>query len=396
MKEAYTIPETERENVLKLLNRYSKKAMAYGQSLGSEMGEPYAKEISVYQEGYDERRGCSVNEKVGNMRVEAFDLTIDDGGIIRKEGYTVVAKIEHLEGGNIVYTIDKDQEPKLRWSTIKPRCEHCGGNHGQKTTFIVRNDDGDEKQVGRTCLMDYCGIDPQRIGLLNQLEDMFLDLDVERYDFVAHPAPNAYETMTSLALALRLQKQFGYTPSSEGTNSNKAKLQKLVREGERPTEREYAEAEEIAKVILSLDRADAFQYSLDNAWMLLRSGYCKFSHFGYIAYAPLAYERYEEAMKRKQKYEQERVYEQEKSGYVGSVGQRLNIDVSDMKLLTSWEGEFGYTYLYKFTDATGNVLVWYASKTMENARRIRATIKAHTEYNGVKQTIVTRCAVVEK
>lgn len=52
MRNVYTIPENERENVLKLLTRYSKKTAAYGQPLSYEMGEPYATEIKVYKTGY--------------------------------------------------------------------------------------------------------------------------------------------------------------------------------------------------------------------------------------------------------------------------------------------------------------------------------------------------------
>ena len=38
VKETYTIPESERENVLKILARYQKKAMAYGTSLTVDAG----------------------------------------------------------------------------------------------------------------------------------------------------------------------------------------------------------------------------------------------------------------------------------------------------------------------------------------------------------------------
>lgn len=249
MKNVYTIPENERENVLKLLTRYSNKATAYGQPLSYEMGEPYATEIKVYENGYDEANGTFYQKKVDTLMVEAFDLTIDSE-IICKEGYKLVTKIEHLDGGNVVYTV-ADEESKLEWRNLSPRCEHCGGNHGQKVTFIVRDTDGNEKQVGRTCLKDYCGIDPQRVGLLNKLEDIFLDLDVERYDFISHPAVPAYSTMEALALAIRLQNQYGYTASSEGDHSNKAKLLHLMRSSERATEKELQEAEAMAAVILT-------------------------------------------------------------------------------------------------------------------------------------------------
>ena len=86
--------------------------------------------------------------------------------------------------------------------------------------------------------------------------------------------------------------------------------------------------------------------------------------------------------------------ERASSQYIGEIGQRLEIEVSDMALLTSWEGDWGWTYLYKIIDTMGNVLIWYASRCIDTAKKIKATIKDHSERDGVKQTIVTRCSVV--
>lgn len=395
MKDTYTIPEHERENVRKHLTRYSKKAAAYGQALGYEMGEPYAAEIAVYETGYNEADGTSQRKKVGTRMVEAFDLTIDSE-IICKEGYTVVAKIEHLDGGNIVYTV-AGEESKIEWRNLSPRCEHCSGNHGQKVTFIVRDSEGNDKQVGRTCLKDYCGIDPQRVGLLNKLKDIFLDLDVEFYDFVKRPPTLAYTTMDALALAIRLQNQYGYTATSEGNHSNKAKLTHLMRNSERPTETELQEAKALAAVILTLDLSLAFRFSLDTVCALLRSGYCKDSHFGIISYAPLAFDRYKQTVACEAEWEATKNAERHSSDYVGEIGERIMVDVSDMKLLTSWESEWGVTYLYKIIDTEGNVLIWYAYRPIETnaeVKKLRVTVKNHSERDGVKQTIVTRCSVV--
>ena len=53
-------------------------------------------------------------------------------------------------------------------------------------------------------------------------------------------------------------------------------------------------------------------------------------------------------------------------------------------------------YLYKFVDEAGNIFIWYASRPIELHERmtLKATIKAHNERNGVKQTVLTRCKVV--
>lgn len=85
-----------------------------------------------------------------------------------------------------------------------------------------------------------------------------------------------------------------------------------------------------------------------------------------------------------------------REGYVGEVGTRLTLDLTAAVLLTSWYNDFGTTYLYKFADEAGNVFIWYASRPIELQERmtLKATIKAHNERNGVKQTVLTRCKVV--
>lgn len=135
MKETYTIPESERENVLKILARYQKKAMAYGTSLTVDAGEPYPTKRNVYEECIDYTTGTFSRSKVGEQMIEVFDLSIE-GEIIRNGNYSVVAKIEHLDGGNVVAAFSDEANPA--WAKLKPHCDHCNGNHGQRITFIVR------------------------------------------------------------------------------------------------------------------------------------------------------------------------------------------------------------------------------------------------------------------
>lgn len=57
------------------------------------------------------------------------------------------------------------------------------------------------------------------------------------------------------------------------------------------------------------------------------------------------------------------------------------------------------TYLYTFADDAENCFVWFASKPIvcEVGGKItlRATVKCHKEYRGIKQTVVTRGKIVE-
>ena len=387
--DTYTIPTSERETIEKAVKRYEKKAAAYGCQFSITMSEPYATERAIFVTVCDPD-GFSHKTNVGSEMIEVFDVTIESD-LIRKDGYTVAARLEHLDGGNVVFAFGDERKPE--WSTMKPRCQHCGGNHGQKITFVVKHEDGTELQVGRTCLKDYCGIDPARIAFLKQLRDLFLDEDIDHHDFEKRPATPAYSTIEALALAIRVMKAQGYVKSSEN-NSNRDAMHELVKQSYRPTEKEITAAEELAQKIGALDFETAFSSNLSDVRQLVHSGYCKYSHFGYIAYAPLAYQRYEEQMERKQAREAAKQAERRSSEHVGQVGQRMIIDVAEMNLLTSWDTQYGTTYLYKFVDTAGNTLVWFASKTMENVSKIKATIKEHSERDGVKQTVITRCTAI--
>jgi len=377
-----------------LVATYQKKAAKYNVALTAEYGEPYAQKVPVRKA--DPATGLIAT--VDTVLVEVFDLTID-GDEIRKDGYTVVAKIEHLEGGNVVNGFGADVKPA--WRTASCNCEHCGTLRDRRLTFIVRHEDGSEKQVGRSCLKDYCGIDPHAIGYRNELEEILISDDIASYDFERRPIQEAYSTVEILALAISTIKRQGYVKSGE-PNSNKGVIAEACK-GYRPTEAELDAAKKLAQAIAEIDEDDAFTANLNNVQSLIKSEYCKRSHFGYIAYAPVAYEKYLEEMKRRAEREAARNAERSASEYVGQVGKRIDLDIADMKLVTSWETQWGMTWLYKFTDTDGNVLVWFASKPLERVNEngvyedvtevshIRATVKEHNERDGVKQTIITRC-----
>jgi hypothetical protein len=61
----------------------------------------------------------------------------------------------------------------------------------------------------------------------------------------------------------------------------------------------------------------------------------------------------------------------------------------------SWETDYGVTFLHKFTDTDGNVLVWRTGAhrlDQGSSYSGKATVKAHDEYKGIKQTVITRFA----
>lgn len=91
------------------------------------------------------------------------------------------------------------------------------------------------------------------------------------------------------------------------------------------------------------------------------------------------------------------------SQYVGSVGDKVQVECtllySASYEVPSFRG-FGTTtmYCHAFRDGDGNKLVWKTGTPIgvdkDAAVTIRGTVKGHDEYDGERQTVLTRCKVV--
>jgi hypothetical protein len=81
------------------------------------------------------------------------------------------------------------------------------------------------------------------------------------------------------------------------------------------------------------------------------------------------------------------------SNHLGTVGERQEFTLT-VTYATWWEGKFGCTSLITFVDTDGNRLSWKASGIPQLERgdvvQGRATVKEHYEYQGKKQTALTR------
>lgn len=387
MNNTYCIPIECKEILEKKIASLQKKAEKCGKAFNVEFGDSYAKERAIIS--VDE---FGVWHKEGTSLVEVFDLTIKNDEIIKNNGYQVVAKIEHLEGGNIVRRVTEDDNPE--WYHVGGYCEHCGTKHSRKFTFVVKHENGTFKQVGLSCLKMYTGIDPQIIGICNELKDLIIDMDFDGWDFEKRPVETVYDFKKALAMAVKIIKSQGYVKTSM-LGSNKEILSEMMLGHMSVNKEDEKKAEEIIEMLESISEEDTGKYGLYNIKAIAHSGYCKASHFGFIAYAPILIEDTIKAIEEKKKREQEKNAEKAMSNYVGEVGEKIKVNISDAKLVTKWENQFGYTYLYKFVDNDGNVFVWFASKCadIENAETVTGTVKDHSEREGIKQTVITRCKI---
>lgn len=84
------------------------------------------------------------------------------------------------------------------------------------------------------------------------------------------------------------------------------------------------------------------------------------------------------------------------SEWVSEVGEKVELNVI-FKRVNWFETQFGESAIYSFEDENGNQIIWktgtYLDVEQGSKISIKGTVKEHSEYRGVKQTVLTRCKV---
>lgn len=97
-----------------------------------------------------------------NIVVACNRYSVEATTVVVAGGWKVAAIVDHLEEGNLIRrTITGPTAPELPAAdTLTSRCEHCRVDRRRNQTMICVNAAGDRKQVGSTCVREFCGIDP--------------------------------------------------------------------------------------------------------------------------------------------------------------------------------------------------------------------------------------------
>ena len=88
-----------------------------------------------------------------------------------------------------------------------------------------------------------------------------------------------------------------------------------------------------------------------------------------------------------------------KSVFLGEIGERLKDISCTFVRQSTFDTRFGLSHMYRFEDDKENVLIWFSTKELEFETGARVlltgTVKNHDTYKNTKQTILTRCKIIE-
>jgi hypothetical protein len=351
--------------------------------------------ITVEMTGLSRRDEYRLDE-FGPKHVTMMVEIIMEGETPKYEGWKLLAVLMHdpnLES-NIVKTVPGEAIPE-GYRTRPGVCDHCGYKRIRKETFVVQHEGGDIKQVGRQCVADFLGHgDPRRFIKTYEWFDEAMGWGRE-YSGLRDEREN-YSLVSFLAMTNAVIRKFGWVSGKksyeEGVTSTATEVitqfgdRRTMREEDkvRPTDDDVEYAEKVIQWAQGINAVTEYEHNLKT---IADCQYVIRKTQGYAASMIMAFKIATEPKNRERKV----------SDYYGTVGQKIvNLPLNFIREY-SFETMYGVTHLQKFNDDNGNLFVWGASRwqDLEEGKKylVSGTIKAHKDYKGIKQTVITRCKV---
>lgn len=300
-------------------------------------------------------------------------------------GWKLIGVIEHDSLG-IVKTVPGEEIPEFYYD--RTVCDHCGVNRFRNKTIIVKNEDGEYKQVGTTCVESYLGINPNTLLFFMEIGQK----DFDEFGGVGRNPIN-YHLVDFTQVAIAIIKEYGWVSRGQVYNNGGYATADTIMDYYNP----YSKSgEKIRKTItitpeIVQEAADALKWVKEyegkgdyvfNVKRIVDAGYVPEKGVGIAASIYPFYLKNTIAKKT------EKV-----SNWQGEVGKKIKAEVVFVGE-TSFEGYYGVNYVKRFVDATGNIYVWFTTSRngfqVDETYTITGTVKKHDEFNGKKQTILNR------
>lgn len=400
----YFIHESNLERLEKRINTIINKCRKHGTSF-------------IYQPtGQVEYR--EITDDDGNTYTSKF-IEIEAEGSVNHGPWEFVAVLEHKQAGNVVRNFNTLLEVPDRYRNCGPTCEHCNKIRSRKDTYIIFNNETEEfKQVGTGCLCEYTnGLDAEEVARYISMFDTIIKGEApsagksfESYYSVEEMLRYSFECVKHFGYEKRDDYEYGYaTRTTRGRVSDYYSINtgRTRWMSSRELERCRQEMEEVNfnadsqrdTVVSALDwikNEESNNSYINNLKVICAEEYCPGRDLGILISLPAAYNRAIKAAA--EKIEKENQHQIDKqSEYIGTTGERIQFAAETISCVSSYTSIYGTSYLYRFTDAQHNVLMWSTDKgiDLDKNYQVIGTVKKHEEYQSIKQTWLTRCKLNE-
>lgn len=345
------------------------------------------------------------------VEVEYTELILTED-LVQVQDHEFLAHIELTEAGVLIDAVPgTDISLVAAFKDTDARCEHCNVLRRRKDVYVVREKaTGQLKQIGRNCLQDYMGISPAAVAARFSFLAAFVELGNQDGEG-GFGRLRYYERIEEiLAATVTVVRMYGWTSKQQAeerqteatanhvslmlsvidihtSESNKQKILAMRRE-QRPADKEVAR--DVVEFVRSADFTGDSEYVHNLKVLFSQEAITQPRRFAIVVSAYVVFVRAQEQAIRRS------IENRPSTEYLGEVGLRIKLLPVTIEFFRQvGEGQFGPTYLFKFRDEAGHVLTWFTGNnydvTVGEQVKLTGTVKAHNEYMGSRETLMTRC-----
>uniref|UniRef100_A0AAU8KWW6 Uncharacterized protein n=1 Tax=Serratia phage Kevin TaxID=3161161 RepID=A0AAU8KWW6_9CAUD len=393
-----------KEGILAKLEPLRRRAEKYGLAFPViTFGEPYLKKVKVQRHSeYDNATPVGEPETVTYCMV---DMNLEGEGIdkpISHGDYQIIGSFNHEYDRAVCNDFTGEIAPRYRQKfehTNRSHCEHCNKSIHRNNTYIVAGPDGKQLSVGSACMKTYVPLGrtvEEIVSFYGTLMSTFGSLEDDFQGGGQHYAcTTAFLKAHTAAFLMKIGD-----PRSEDFQTMAWRIYSEPGKLERA---ELAWLQDNRQLISeTVDAIVAYwkDYSPRNDFeqklnIMVPSPHLRFRDLNTAKWGVYSY------MKAKGIEAVEKAVDgiQDRNEYVVAVGEVL--DVAEVVVIANkflYSGDYNDTYLLMFKTMDGCTITWKTGcRDIEVGEkvRVRGRCKAHVEYNGVKQTEITRATIYD-
>lgn len=352
--------------------------------------------------------------------------TLSDWRVVGKK------RIYRMKGKDPYVEIESFFDFRVPWRFHSAGCDcaHCHANVTRNNLFIVHNaKTGEIAQVGRNCLkeygfsqtgvngiVDFCKISASIAQKYKELHDeqsnwhdeynygsgmkMYESTELELWIATCAAVIKSVGSYIGTRDAEFEGRWYDLDDCQEDEISTFNAAKRRLSRNWTPSDEEREYAREVIEYAKNIEIKGDFNRNFQAKIRELAT----FRHvpepkLSCLAFLPASFEKSKEIAKKREEWQ--KVLDGYADEYVGEVGDKLK----DMKVTFTkcrkFEGYYGTTHFVEFVDEARRLLVWKTSKSDATGFSVgdkfvlSATIKAHDEYKGLKQTMITRAKLAK-
>lgn len=421
----YMIPEENVESLEKKFNAAARKIRKINPELEPTMTKS---DHTIVLMRKIELRPCDCRSEatVKEIPYEArkVELKIPDNVVFAENDWAFGGSVEPsgVDGKNFVDVNLSGKDLGLvvpsKYFTANPcTCDYCKTNRKRtKTYLIVNRETGEWKQLGKECLKLFVtGIDVDAIATFESF--------IKEAEEIANPGDEFFygkgfkfvKVADALAFAYAVYRERGYLATRNTVGDPNDLCNRNIVQRKLTQKYGYdsdflnifdSVRNEIDKIIIKTDAEIAKEDAesavetvkefpdeayYNNLKVVVENEYIPLNKLGLLVSIPKAIDRYEE----EKKAQEEKEKLAKSSDYIGSVGEKISVHFVSGREVACCDTQFGLLHIYEFKDASGNTIVWKSSssKDIHDSGVVTGTVKAHEEYNGIKQTVILRAKI---